>query len=40
VGTKEPNEMVQTHGGEPVVDDPSGKTDVDPEFVEENQSAP
>lgn len=40
MGTKEPDEMVATHGGEPIVDDPPGKTDVDPEFVEENVLKP
>jgi len=32
--------MVPTHGDEPLVDEPPVKSDVDPEFVEENKEKP
>lgn len=35
---KEPEEMVPTHGGEPIVDDPPEKSDVDSEFVEKHRN--
>lgn len=36
---KEPDEMVQTHGDEPIVDDLPEKSDVDPEFVQKNRAS-
>ena len=40
MGAKEPEEMVATHGDEPVVDEPPKKSDVTTEFVEENRGKP